>query len=114
MTPLHIGLVNNMPGPALKATERQFVTLLNESAGADFTVHVSFYALPGIPRTGLALGHLSSYRSIDDLRIGSHDALIVTGAEPRSANLADEPFWGEMARLVDWAAQNTTSTVWSC
>ena len=39
--------------------------------------------------------------------------LIVTGTEPRDA-LPAEPYWPSLHRLVDWAARNTTSTIWSC
>src|SRR5438477_4202129 len=114
MTLLDISLVNNMPDPALEATERQFVTLLNEAAGGDIIVRLARYALPGIPRTSVGRGQMSSYGSIDELWGSSPDGLIVTGTEPRAANLKDEPYWAELARLLDWAAQNTTSAVWSC
>ena len=42
------------------------------------------------------------------------DALIVTGAEPRAANLRDEPFWDELGFVLDWAAENTISSLLSC
>src|SRR2546428_5993692 len=46
-----IGLINNMPDPALQATERQFVALLG--AAADGMVgRLQPYALPDLPRTG--------------------------------------------------------------
>jgi homoserine O-succinyltransferase/O-acetyltransferase len=111
---LNIGLVNNMPDAALEATERQFATLLNEAAGDDITLRLTFYALPLVPRGDLGRRHLSSYRDTGDLRGGSLDGLIVTGTEPRATNLKDEPYWDDMARLLDWAAQNTVSAIWSC
>jgi hypothetical protein len=36
-----IGLINNMPDEALKATERQFISLL-ESASDNMPIHLSF------------------------------------------------------------------------
>jgi homoserine O-succinyltransferase len=42
------------------------------------------------------------------------DGLIVTGTEPKAANLAEEPYWPAFTRLVDWAAGRTISTIWSC
>src|SRR5208282_4233232 len=42
------------------------------------------------------------------------DGLIVTGTEPRAANLADEPYWATLTKLVDWARENTVSAIWSC
>src|SRR5258708_6261250 len=39
---------------------------------------------------------------------------MVPGPEPRAASLADEPYWPAFTQLVDWAARNTISTIWSC
>jgi len=116
MTLLEIGLVNNMPDPALEATERQFLSLLTEAAREDITVHLTLLALPGVPRTDMGRQHMSSrsYCGIGDLPCGFFDGLIVTGAEPRSANLEDEPYWADLVILLDWAARNTTSAIWSC
>lgn len=114
MTVLDIGLVNNMPDGALEATEHQFLTLLNEAADHGISVRLTLYALPGVPRTDLARRHMSSYGRIDDLWGSSLDGLIVTGTEPRASNLKDEPYWADLARLVEWAAQHTSSAVWSC
>lgn len=48
--PIRIGLVNNMPDGALKATERQFMTLLN-LASDRVPVLLSLYAMPDVHRT---------------------------------------------------------------
>jgi homoserine O-succinyltransferase len=112
--PIHIGLINNMPDSALKATERQFLSLL-DSAADGLAVHVSLYALPGVPRSELARRHLDCfYSSIETLWDGHVDGLIVTGTEPRAENLRDEPYWESLTQVVDWAGRNTHSTVWSC
>jgi homoserine O-succinyltransferase len=114
MPALDIGLVNNMPDSALGATERQFVSLLNEAAGNDVTLCLTFYALPSVPRTPLGLRDLSFYSGIGDLWGRALDGIIVTGTEPLAANLSDEPYWSDLTRLVQWAEQNTASAVWSC
>jgi homoserine O-succinyltransferase len=111
---LDIGLVNNMPAKAVEATERQFVTLLTEAAANDITVRLTLYTLPMVRPRDRSGRHLSSYRDIGDLWGRSLDGLIVTGTEPLAANLRDEPYWADMARLLDWAEQNTISAVWSC
>jgi homoserine O-succinyltransferase/O-acetyltransferase len=111
---LDIGLVNNMPGKALQATERQFLTLLN-SAARNVSVRLWLYALPDVPRTDSGRRHIDSfYSGIDQLWDRPLDGLIVTGMEPRASNLKDEPHWASMTRLIDWAERNTRSTVWSC
>jgi homoserine O-succinyltransferase len=42
------------------------------------------------------------------------DGLIVTGTEPISVSLRDEPYWEGFGRLVEWARENTYSAAWSC
>ena len=111
---LDIGIVNNMPDRALRATERQFAALINSAAGG-VEVRLSFYALPDVPRTDAGQRHIASrYFSIGSLWDRHLDGLIVTGTEPRASNLADEPYWKSFAKLIDWAEHNTHSTVWSC
>jgi len=111
---LHIGLVNNMPDGALKATERQFLTLL-DSAADGIMVHVSLYALPDVPRTDSGRQHVSRYySSVESLWDRQLDGLIVTGTEPRASDLTQEPYWGSLTKLIEWAEHNTHSAVWSC
>src|SRR2546430_16504312 len=52
---IDIGLVNNMPDAALKATERQFLTLLDAAADG-MEVPLTCYALPDEPRTDAGRG----------------------------------------------------------
>ena len=112
---IDIGLVNNMPGAALEATERQFRTLLGAAAADGIAVRVTHYALPDIPRTDAGQRHVSSfYSDISDLWDTHLDGLIVTGTEPRAPNLIDEPYWGSLTKLVEWSERHTHSAVWSC
>ncbi|MBV8848888.1 MAG: homoserine O-succinyltransferase [Methylobacteriaceae bacterium] len=109
-----IGLVNNMSDAALAATERQFTRLL-APALRDVEVHLSLFYLPEIARGDAARAQLQArYASIDALGDTPVDALVVTGCEPVCANLRDEPYWESLTRLIDWAKDNTVSTIWSC
>ena len=111
---LTIGLVNNMPDTALESTERQFLELLRAAAG-DLPVRLRLYALPDVPRSESGRRHVrDAYVPIEDLLGSDLDGLIVTGTEPRARCLADEPYWGSLTQLMDWAEHNTTSTIWSC
>jgi homoserine O-succinyltransferase len=109
-----IGLVNNMPDEALKATERQFLSLL-DSASDGLQVRLLHFMLPDVPRQEPARRYLNScYASVDDLWDGHLDGLIVTGREPLASDLKQEPYWKSFTRLAEWAESNTHSTVWSC
>jgi homoserine O-succinyltransferase len=112
---LQIGLVNNMPDAALQATERQFRALL-ETAGGEQPMRLRLFQLPEIARSEVGRRHMArnGYGVLDDLPSEGLDALIVTGAEPLTARLQDETYWGSMCELVDWAERHTRSTIWSC
>ena len=109
-----IGLINNMPDEALKATERQYISLLNSASG-EMQIHLSLYTLPRVPRNESSSRHIAGiYSSIDDLWEGQLDGLIVTGREPLAANLMDEPYWDSFTKTLEWAQENAHSTIWSC
>jgi len=109
-----LGLINNMPDPALEDTELQFFELLDIASG-DVPVFLKLYSLTGIPRTDRGERHLNSfYWDIDDLWNSRFDAVIMTGTEPRHPDLRDESYWPVLAQVLDWAERNTVSTVLSC
>jgi homoserine O-succinyltransferase len=109
-----IGLVNNMPDAALQATERQFVALLG-AASDGIAVRLRPYALPDIPRTQWGREYVTRfYSGIDELWDSHLEGLIVTGTEPRSPDLRDEPYWASLTSVLEWAEHNTHSAVWSC
>jgi homoserine O-succinyltransferase/O-acetyltransferase len=111
---IRIGLVNNMSDEALKATERQFISLL-DSASGNMPIHLSLYRLPGVPRRGFTAAHIRScYSNIEELCYGDIDGLIVTGREPAAANLEDEPYWDSFTRVLGWAEENCHATIFSC
>ncbi|MGO8798803.1 MAG: homoserine O-succinyltransferase MetA [Roseiarcus sp.] len=111
---IEIGLVNNMPDAALLATERQFSNLLTAASGrADVRLHL--FGLRDVPRSAEARGALKrTYRDADELGRVRLDALIVTGAEPMTPQLSEEPYWSALTELLDWADASTVSTILSC
>ncbi len=109
-----IGLINNMPDSALKATERQFQRLIHAASG---TTRVRFhcFSLPSVARSASARRHVDGeYDDIADLGRLRIDGLIVTGAEPVADTLPQEPYWRDLCEIVDWARTNTRSAIWSC
>lgn len=111
---LTIALVNNMPDSALKATERQFMRLVQGAAGNQ-RVRFHYFALPSVARSKQAKDHIDKdYTAIAELKRLQIDGLIVTGAEPIAPTLPEERYWREFTELIDWARTNTRSTIWSC
>ena len=111
---LSIGLVNNMPDGALRATERQFTTLL-AAAARGTPLEIKLFSLPGCPRGDKAAAYIADrYTDFGAIWNMPLDGLIVTGAEPRAPTLREEPYWSYLERLIDWADANTTSSVWLC
>jgi homoserine O-succinyltransferase len=109
-----IGLVNNMPDAAFEATERQFTDLIR-AATPNAVVLLNLYAIPELPRAAAMRSVVAErYRDIAELWDTPLDGLIVTGTEPRAENLMNEPYWETLSTAVDWARENTSSTIWSC
>ncbi len=76
---------------------------------------VQLFSITDLPRAEHVRGELAArYHDLSELLNTRLDGLIVTGTEPRAANLKDELYWASLARLIDWARQNTASTIWSC
>lgn len=111
---LHIGLLNMMPDAALAATERQFFRLVGESNQiAQFYMHP--FTLPELPRSPDAQAHIDNYyEPFEKIKTAGLDALIITGANVTQPDLAQEPFWEPLIKIIDWAFENVTSTLCSC
>ena len=111
---ISLALINNMPDPALEDTEFQFFELLDLASGG-VPVTLKLYSLTGIPRTDRGERHLNTfYCGFDDLWNSRFDGVIVTGTEPHQPDLKDEPYWSTLTEVLDWAEENTSSTVLSC
>jgi homoserine O-succinyltransferase len=111
---VHLGLVKNMPDAALRATELQFARLLKDAAGS-LDVRLRLFSLRTIARSEETRSRMAGfYDDAGFLHASNIDALIVTGAQPDAADLRDEPYWAELAQLIDWAEIGTISTMFSC
>ncbi len=111
---LKIGLLNLMPDAALQATERQFMRLLGASAGS-VDVYVYVFTAGAMPRLGEIREHVDRhYSDFEAIKRLGLDALVLTGANPASPILADEPFWDGMVEVIEWGRDNVCSTLCSC
>jgi homoserine O-succinyltransferase len=111
---IRIALINNMPDAALEDTELQFFDLL-DAASENLPVVVKLFSLSGVPRADRGMRHLNSfYSELEELWNTPFDALIMTGTEPKCADLREEPYWVALTQVLDWAEENTASTILSC
>lgn len=114
--PLRVALVNNMPDGAFEETERQFFGLLQSGAGAEAEAFTfERYCLPGVvrgPHIKAVIAQL--YAELPQLYANPPDALIITGAEPKKADLAEELYWPALERLLRWARSSVPSALVSC
>ena len=112
---LTIALVNNMPDTALKATERQFMRLVQGAAGKQ-RVRFHYFALPSVARSQAGQGPYRQGLHRD--RRARPPADRRADRHRRRADRADacprNRYWREFTELVDWAKTNTRSTIWSC
>jgi homoserine O-succinyltransferase/O-acetyltransferase len=111
---INISIINNMPDAAIEDTEDQYVSLLQAAAG-DLTVRIRLYSLPEIARGDRARKYFHNfYNQLRDLPNHKHDALIITGTEPRESDLRMEAYWRTLTDLLDWAEGKTVSVMLSC
>ena len=95
-----IGLVNMMPKAAMPMTAARYQRLLVAEG-----VTLRYFAPAGAD---------AGCEPIDALWDARLDGIIVTGTEPRADKMTREPAWPLLRELVDWAAENVVSAIWSC
>jgi homoserine O-succinyltransferase len=112
--PLRIALVNNMPDGAFEETEQQFSNLLGTGA-PDIEVAITRYTLPGVARQPRVQALIEAgYQELSHLYANAPDAVVVTGAKPKRADLAEEPYWPALEQLLWWARGAVPSMIASC
>lgn len=112
---LTVGLLNSMADGALRATEEQFGSLLLEAAPAGVELRLRYFSFRELGRGEAARAHMAGrYEDQEALFDDGVDALVVSGAEPRTAKLEGEAYWPSLARVIDWSEANGVPTAWSC
>lgn len=111
---IQIGFLNMMPDRALRATERQFLRLV--AAGADeCLIHIRPFTISGLGRKADAREYIDRfYDSFSDVESVAFDGLVLTGANPVTADLRAEKFWPEFENVMVWADQYVPTVMCSC
>ncbi|MGH9104486.1 MAG: homoserine O-acetyltransferase/O-succinyltransferase family protein [Acidimicrobiales bacterium] len=110
---LRIALVNNMPDGAFEETEHRFRHLVESCPSV--AARVECFTLPGVPRGPVARRRIEeAYGELADLYDNPPDALVVTGAEPKKAELTEELYWPALQGLLYWGRSIVPSILLSC
>jgi homoserine O-succinyltransferase len=110
---VHVGLLNNMPDTALRATELQFARLLKDASG-NLDVRLRLFSLASLPRSAETRARMAGfYDDAGFIQAANIDALIVTSTAPAAEGLGNAACWKELAGLIDWAQTGTLSTLFS-
>ena len=112
--PLVVALVNNASERARLRVERQFASVVRAAAGGR-CVRLRLFACPQTaPVSHAPCSGTARTRALEALFRFRPDAVIVTGKEPQTARLQDEPVWGSLVRIADWAQRYDVPVLWSC
>jgi homoserine O-succinyltransferase/O-acetyltransferase len=108
--PLKILLFNLMPVKI--TTETQILRLLsNTPLQINITlIYTKMHLSKNTPRE-----HLDAfYKTFDDVSHHKYDGLIITGAPIEHLEFEEVDYWDEMVRIMDWADEHVTSTMFIC
>ena len=108
--PLRILLLNLMPVKI--TTETQLLRLLsNTPLQISVTlIYTRMHLSKNTPKE-----HLDSfYQTFDDVSGHKYDGLLITGAPIEHLAFEEVDYWEEMMRIMDWADQHVTSTMFIC
>ncbi len=113
-TLLRVGFLNLMPDAALRATDRQFLRLI-DAYGGEADIEVLPFTLAAETRGDAAREHVRAwYTDFPSVQAQKIDALVITGANPKHFRLADEAFWKPLLQVLDWARDAVPSVLCSC
>lgn len=108
--PLKILLLNLMP--IKTTTETQILRLLSNTP---LQIQVTLIYTKMHQSVNTPKEHLDAfYQTFDDISEHKFDGLIITGAPIEHLEFEQVDYWEEMVRIMDWAENHVTSTLFIC
>jgi homoserine O-succinyltransferase len=110
--PLEVAIVNLMP--TKEVTETQLMRLLGNSP---LQVNIHLINTDSYTPTHVSEAHMQKfYCGISEIesRKQKFDGMIVTGAPVETIPFEDVKYWSELCRIMDYAKDNVTSTIYIC
>jgi len=111
---LRLALVNCMADAALAVTEQRFARLI-QAAFPERRIELRCTTLPEIPRGEMAAARIARhYATRGELIASPPDAVIFSGAEPKTGDLRNEMFWPGLTDLFGWVKAHQIPSLFSC
>ena len=108
--PIEIAILNLMP--TKETTETQFMRLLSNSP---LQVNVTLIKTSTYNATHVDKSHLDRfYKTFGEVKKHKFDGMIITGAPVENMAFEDVAYWKELEEILDWTAENVTSTLFIC
>lgn len=107
---LRIGVIDLMPPASGGTAQQQFLELVHSAlVGASLRCQ-----LVPIPCASEPVFVPQPKTKIDWRKLVNLDAMIITGTEPQSTDLADDPSLAIVEQLIEAVSEKLTSTIFSC
>lgn len=108
--PLRIVILNLMP---LKvSTETDLLRLLSNTP---LQVEIDFLKIKGHKHKNTSAEHMRTfYNNFEKIKHNKYDGMIITGAPVEQLPFEEVTYWNEMKEIMDWSAQNVTSSLFIC
>ena len=108
--PLEIAIVNLMPTKI--ATETQLLRILSNSP---LQVNITLLRTEAHESKNTPAQHLERfYKTFSEIRHGSFDGMIVTGAPVEHLPFEDVDYWHELLDIMNYASSHVYSTLYIC
>ena len=108
--PIDILILNLMP--LKEDTELQ---LLRSLSNTPLQVNITFVRTMSYESKHTSREHLEKfYSNFREVRKRKWDGMIITGAPVEKMKFEDVEYWDELTKIMDWAADNVTSTLHIC
>jgi homoserine O-succinyltransferase len=108
--PLRLLILNLMPVKIVTETH-----LLRMLSNTPLQVEVILLKTLSHTSTHTPIEHLETfYKTYNEIKHRRFDGLIITGAPVEMLNFEEVDYWHELTEIMDWAAENVTSTFFIC
>lgn len=108
--PLRLLILNLMPVKIVTETH-----LLRMLSNTPLQVEVILLKTLSHTSTHTPIEHLETfYKTYNEIKHRRFDGLIITGAPVEMLDFEEVDYWHELTEIMDWAAENVTSTFFIC